>query len=280
VNANHFTKDGEMIRMDSIMVGKTSGKTGRFVGLVIVACMCVLCASAAAQDQPAAEEEEQFQPLTWGLESDYNPRYVWRGLAWTQGAVTQTSLWATAGGTTYSIWANSNMESVDGRQTDEVDYAVSRECAWRNVTIEPMLQVYTYPHQQDAPSTAEADLKFSWPLGPLTAFTTHTLDVHEYRGAYFGDVGLSWQRELGKHAEFETSVSLGWASAKFNETYIGPAKSALNVGSFDLSLTWHARGATYIRPHLGITRILNGELRDAVQDPSIVNLGLAIGTEF
>jgi hypothetical protein len=257
--------------------------TGRELLLLLAAAafVCGLCGSVAAQDQPAAiDEEEQVQQTTWGLESDYNPRYVWRGLAFSEGAVTQTSLWATARQTTYSVWSNTNLDSADGRRTNEIDYAVSWERSWREVSLEPTLNVYTYPNQVDAPSTAEADLKFSRPLGPLTVFTTHTVDLHEYRGAYYGDLGLSWQRELGKHAELESSISLGWASAKFNEAYIGPARSALNVGAFDIGLTWHTRGGTYVRPHLAVTRILNGELRDSVDDPSLVNFGLAIGAEF
>lgn len=248
-------------------------KVSKTLGLAIIAFVCLLCATAAAQD-------EQIQQLSWGLETDYNPRYVWRGLAFSEGAVAQTSLWATTRGTTFSIWANSNLETVDGRQTNEVDYALSWEGSWHGVSLEPMLQVYTYPHQVGSPSTAEADLKFSWPLGPLTAFTTHTMDVHEYRGAYFGDAGVSFQKQLGKNVELESSVSLGWGSAKFNEAYIGPARSALNVSAFDLGVTWHTRGGYYIRPHLGITRILNNELRGAVAEHSLTNLGLAVGTEF
>lgn len=229
--------------------------------------VCLLAKSAIGQ-------------VTFGLESDYNPRYVWRGLAWSEGAVAQTSIWATGRGVTYSIWANSNLDSVDGRQTNEIDYSVSWEREWRGIGLEPTFSVYTYPHQQDSPSTAEAGLKLSRPLGPLTLFTTHTVDVREYRGAYFGELGLNYERELGKHAELESSISLGWASARFNEAYIGPSTSAVNLASFELGITWQLRGGSYVRPHLGISRLLNRQLRDAVDDPSLVNFGVAAGVEF
>jgi hypothetical protein len=253
-------------------------RDGRRLGMLllcVMGCVSIYC-SAAAQENGAAEPSG----LSWGFESDYNPRYVWRGLAWTEGPVSQTSLWTTLGGTTFSVWANSCLDSVDGRNTNEIDYSASWEGSWRGVNIEPSLQVWTYPHQTDSPTTVDADVRFTHSLGALSVFTTHSLDVHEYKGAYFGELGLGYEREIGENADLESSISLGWASSKFNEVYIGPARSALNLVSFDASVTWRMRGGAYIRPHLSITRLLNRDLREAVDEPSLTNLGVAAGIEF
>lgn len=265
--------------MKTELIGRWYRRPALFLGLAIVGCMlAVVCGVAAAQDEPA--EEAEAQSVEWGVEFDYNPRYVWRGIAWSEGAVLQTSLWATAKGVTYSIWTNNSLDSDDGGRLNEIDYALAWSGSWRNFTLEPTLQLYTYPNQEDAPSTAEAEVKLSWPLGPLTAFTTHTVDIAEYRGAYFGQLGISHQKQVGVNAELESSVSLGWGSAKFNEAYIGPSKFALNVGSIDIGLTWNTKTGIYIRPHLGIARILSGDLRDALDDSSLVNFGVAVGAEF
>jgi hypothetical protein len=249
--------------------------------LAVTVSALTLCSPTSARDEPEdVTQAEELQQVSFGLESDYNPRYVWRGLAFSEGAVAQTSLWATRAGTTYSLWTNSSLDRADGHQTNEIDFTVSWERSWRGMDLEPSLQIYTYPNQQDAPSTGEAGLKFSRPLGPLTVFAANTVDLREYRGAYFGELGLGLTKELTSRAELESSVSFGLASAKFNEAYVGPAKSAFNVAQFELSLTWRGRGGSYVRPHISVTRIMDRELRDAVTDPSLTNLGLALGMEF
>ena len=228
----------------------------------------------------AAEEDVAIEALSWGYESDFNPRYVWRGIAYSEGSVAQTSTWFTTKGTTFGVWANTNLESVDGKNTNEIDYYVSRELNWRNLTVEPMFQYYTYRHQEDSPSTGELDFKFSLPLGKTTLFSTQAFDVIEYAGAYYGDIGLGLSRTLGSRVEMESAVSLGWGSSKFNETYLGPRKWAVNLAAVDIGLTYTSGNGLYWRPHLSYTRLLDSALRESVDDSSILNLGLAVGMEF
>ena len=275
--------DGEVIDMQVASMHEFS-RAKRLLRspLLIITVFLLLAGRVAAQEAPATTEGEgeNSKAITWGFEADYNGKYVWRGLGFSQGAVMQPSLWVTARGATFSVWANRELESVDGPQLNEIDYCLSWEGKWHKAILEPCLQVYTYPDQQDSPATAMADLKISWPLGRLSVFTIQSFDVHEYSGAYYGDVGLCYEKELSSRTRMESSISLGWASAKFNETYIGPHKSALNVASLGIGLTYTAENGFYIRPHLSLTRLLNGTLRDAVEDPDIVNFGVAVGMEF
>jgi hypothetical protein len=242
-----------------------------------------LCAQdASLTDPPAVAEEkgESSNKLSWGYEADYNSKYVWRGIAFSKGAVIQPSLWVTSRGTTYTVWANGNLESRDGRQVNEIDYSLSWEGKWNKASIEPSLAIYTYPNQQDAPWTSEASVKLSWPIGKLSIFTTHTFDAYQYSGAYFGDVGFCYEKELSKRTSLESSMSLGWANAEFNETYIGPSKTALNLAAFDMSVTYNTKDGLYVRPHISATRILDNTLRNAIVDPGILTIGLAVGKEF
>jgi hypothetical protein len=241
----------------------------------------LLCCCVVAQAPTVTECSKQETPtISWGLEIDCNPRYVWRGLAFSEGPVAQTSTWVTARNFTYTMWANSSLDRADGGKTNEIDHCLSWAGKWGKADLEPALQIYTYPNQENSPSTAEADLTISRPVGRLSLFTRHSVDVHQYRGAYFAQVGLGLTKEVGNRGELESNVSLGWGSSNFNESYVGLRKAALNVASIDACLTYRMRGSTYIRPHLSISRILDSDLRRAVSDPSITVLGIAVGTEF
>jgi len=236
----------------------------------------------AAQESSEAvgEQVENEDGIGWGFEADFNSRYVWRGLSCSEGAVVQPSIWVTARGVTFTVWANRELEDVDARNGSEVDYSLSWEREWHGVTFEPCIQMYTFPDQEDCPSTTAVDLRASWPLGPVSLFTTQSIDVSEYSGAYYGDLGLCFEKELGERAQMETSLCVGWASAKFNEANIGPRKAALNLCAFDAGLTYTTRRGIYFRPHISVTRLLDRSLREAVDDPDIISVGVAVGMEF
>lgn len=257
------------------------GSKWLFIGAFLLGAL-LICSITRCQEAVAPSDIEQQTDLEagWGLEVDCNPRYVWRGLALSEGAVAQTSVWMTAENTTYNLWANTNLDAADGRTTNEVDLGLSWERTCKNVCLEPALWIYTYPNQEDAPSTAEAILKLSLLCGDLQIVTCHYLDMMKYPGAYFGDMGLFYQTQVGKHVDLESGFCLGWGSSKFNETYVGPGKFALNVLTFEVCATYSDSKATYIRPDISFTRVLDGDLRSELDDTDILNLGIAFGMEF
>jgi hypothetical protein len=134
---------------------------------------------------------------------------------------------------------------------------------------------------QDCPPTGELAVKFSYPLrGSLAGFTTHTFDVVEYGGSYFGEAGVEYERALGPRASWASSIGVGWGSARFNQTYIGPDKGALNVAAFDLSLTYRLNEAAYLRTHIGFSSVLDRTLRRGLTDPDNLIVGVAAGFEL
>jgi outer membrane scaffolding protein for murein synthesis (MipA/OmpV family) len=101
-----------------------------------------------------------------------------------------------------------------------------------------------------------------------------------YKGSYFGDAGLSYEYGFNSNKlSLEVSVSLGWGSSKFNEVYLGLSKSALNVAGGSLSLTYYPINFLYIRPHVELSSIVDGDLRNQVDDPTTLNFGMAVGVE-
>jgi hypothetical protein len=231
------------------------------------------------------EETPDSQAENWvfayGGELDFNSRYVWRGIALSDGPVMQPSVWVSAFDLTLEIWGNFvfNDEPNQG-EFNEINLILYYSREWKDITIEPSVIVYVYPNQEDAPATAEALLTLSYPIGPINVFTDQIFDFVEYGGSYFGDAGLYYQHEFKPELLLDFSTSLGWASAEFNKVNIGLSKKALNVLGGGLSLTYYPKEFLYIRPHAELSSILDGDLRDELDDPTILNVGLAIGMEF
>ena len=146
--------------------------------------------------------------------------------------------------------------------------------------MNPSFSVYLYPSQADAPPTGELALALSYPVGPVSIFTDHSVDLIATPGAYFGDAGLSFEIELVPSLTMEASAYAGWGSARFNEANVDVNRAALNVTGTDIALTWSPCGLFYLRPHAGLSVLLDRELRAEVTSPLLIAGGLAVGREF
>jgi hypothetical protein len=261
--------------------------------------------SAQAQPQPAQAKPPEAQPpeatqpnsappgvetdadddgLSINFETDFNSRYVFRGIPSSAGPVVQSGLYFSKHGSTLGFWANLNGSRRGGenrqpRQANELDVTYVHSIERGRTTIEPAAMVYLYP-TNISPTTGEISLRLARRVGKFRVFTSHTVDVLKYEGAYYGEIGVGREYEWSPHLSGEVNISLGAANRKFNEVNIGPHKSAVNVAALDLSLTRVVNEHFYVRPHLGYTRILDHELREASGEPAIWNLGLALGSDF
>src|SRR5262249_31406573 len=150
---------------------------------------------------------------------------------------------------------------------------------WEKLKIEAALDAYQGQRLSDIEfrNTMEGSLKLSYPAGPLRIFTTHAFDFLAYRGSYFGEAGLEYERQVTKNSEFTISVHSGWASAKFNDVYIGVNKSALNFVGVEGSLTYYLGRRMYFRPHIEFSSITDRRLRGQLAPANIVNFGLSVG---
>lgn len=150
---------------------------------------------------------------------------------------------------------------------------------WEKLRIEAAVDAYSGQQGPDieAQNTMEGSLKLSYPAGPLRIFTTHSFDVLAYRGSYFGEAGLEYARPITKITEFTISVRSGWASAKFNDVYIGVNKSAFNLVGVDGSLTYYLGPRMYFRPHVQFSSITDRRLREQLAPANIISFGLAFG---
>ena len=88
---------------------------------------------------------------------------------------------------------------------------------------------------------------------------------------------MSYERQLDRKTSLRTAFNIGWASARFNEAYIGVPKCAFNLIGSEVSLTYAPSPRFYLRPHFELTRIADSQLRRHLDSPTIGNFGLAFG---
>jgi hypothetical protein len=218
--------------------------------------------------------------LSFGAELDGNSRYVWRGLAFSEGPVLQPSAWVSLAGFTLTPWANFAFREDDAPAGfNELDFTLDYSRDVSDLTVNPSFSIYLYPNQSDAPPTGELALALSYPVGPVSIFTDHSIDLIAAPGAYFGDAGLSFETELVPSLTLEASAYAGWGSARFNDVNVDVNRAALNVGGADFALTWSPGGRFYLRPHVAFSSLLDAGLREATERPFNVTAGLAVGRE-
>jgi hypothetical protein len=218
--------------------------------------------------------------VAYGVESDFNARYVFRGLAYSRGSVGQSRAWLEASRLTLYGWTNLVLDPQPSQESlDEVDFGVSYAHPAKGLLLEPALDVFVYrgPPPFSLPSTAEASLRVSRPLGPARAYVKQTIDLRSYRGAYFGEAGLVSSHALGRDVTLAATLSVGWASARFNQAYLGVAKRAVNVAAAELALSYAPSERFQLRPHVALTRVPDRQLSGALAEPRIFNFGLAVG---
>ena len=224
-----------------------------------------------------AERGEKF---SFGAEADFVSRYIWRGMAFSQGPVLQPSMWLSAYGATFSVWGNFvlNDEPNQG-QLNEVDFTLSYSYEYKSLFAGGSLLFYLYPHQ-GIPNSGEASIVLGFQKGPFKIFTTQYVDVIAAPGAYFGLASGSFEKNLHPKLSLKTSLGLGLANGKFNEFYLQVPRAKANVLSWDLEFHWAVHGPLYLRPHMQVTTLLSSSLRDNVENPTIVSGGLGVGVGF
>jgi hypothetical protein len=248
-------------------------RKGKRVELRLLCVVCTLSIGLALRPGAALAAPA----ISGGAEMDYNSRYVWRGIPSSDRAVRQPSLWLDRSKLSLGLWANGEMGNG---LVNEADLTLSYAGSRRSLSMEPSLQFYFYPDQEDAPTTGELSLKLSHPVGSATLFTQQYLDLVEYRGAYFGELGFSKEWSCGPKASAEGEVRLGWGSSRFNASYLSTRKGAANYVAMDLGMKLALSRSSYLRPHIGASTILDRDLRRQTSRPSSVMVGAAMGAEF
>ena len=73
---------------------------------------------------------------------------------------------------------------------------------------------------------------------------------------------------------------MGWASAGFNEDYVGTHGRALDYAAAGGTITIRLAGPWYLRPHVDVYRLVNADVQRALNETMLTSAGLAIGRGY
>ncbi len=213
-----------------------------------------------------------------GVSLDLNSLYIWRGLAWSQGAVLQPSAWTSFLGYNIMVWANYPLsEEPGGKRFNEVDLTVQGTSPRRAINIIPGLNVYSYPgSEEENPWTAELTLTFYIPVGPVWFYQENNLDVLAYSGAYYAEFGLETGDDLSESVGWEASLSVSYASPDFNQAYLDVAQGGLTAVGLHFGGELRAAQGLSLRPHAEIYYLLGDYMRDASGRAWRASMGLIL----
>ncbi len=258
----------------------TAMRIGPALLTVILGCLPgeATCEALPPKEPPG---EDADLVVSFGVEDDFNALYAWRGLALSNGPVMQPSAWVSAFGTTLELWTSMYLTDMDrpGR-FDEIDVTLGYEAQVADLVIAPRLLSYFYPTGEPSDQTMELALDLSYALGPFELRTSHAVDLVQYLGSYWGELGILMEHEMAPGLSISLSGGVGWATRKFNAVNVGVRRAAINALLFGVELVYYPVDVLYLRLHYELSGILDPVLGDAVGSPVLVNLGLAAGFEY
>lgn len=238
-------------------------------GALFAVCGC-------AQEAPQAV----IPTVTGGASTSFESRYLWYGLLLGRGAAQQSSMWLSARGYTFTVWNNLVLANGENHgRTDEVDYSLATSLDYHGITVEPGGAWWTFPNQAGVPSTGVLTLALSKPFGPFSLRSTHTVDVSAYKGAYFADLTLSREWEPRAGVTLQASTGIGSGNCKFNETYIGPRKTAFNTANVGFKANWVTGGVT-VCPHVVWSSLVDKAIRNSVEEPTVLTYGITVERDW
>lgn len=206
---------------------------------------------------------------------------MWRGIPLSEGAVLQPSVAVEAGRFSISAWANFVADREENRgRFNEVDLTAERRREGGKIGVRPSLLYISYPNRTDIRDSAEAEVEITYPTGPWEWVTRHDADFARYPGSYYGDFGLSYERELRPKMAGKVLVETGWGSRKFNEIYLGLSKFAWGHVRGELSMTYSPAPSLSVRPHFGISHLLDNDLKRLVDRATVPVGGVALDFTF
>jgi len=251
------------------------------------ASLAVVAGSGANSPAPTSpspyEETEIDQELSYGAETDFNSKFVWRGIVLSDKPVIQPTAWISYAGFTFLAEDNELVGNVLPRVHEHNSYvSLFYRHIWKKLLVEPMLAGFLErpPPGLYDPKTAEFSVRLSYPVGPFRAFTENAFDVVAYPGSYFGEAGMLCGKRLSSKATIAFTGHVGWASAEFNQAYIGVHTAAFNYVGLDGAATYYLKPYLYVRPHFEISDVTERQLRALLPHPAAISVGFAVGLDF
>jgi len=220
--------------------------------------------------------------VSGGFELDFNSRYVWRGLASSDGPALQPDAWVTASGFTLNAWANVNLTTqAEQGGIDSASVSLAYEKEYAGFRFTPMVEYWgdrRIAGISDPPS-GEFSVNISHAAGPVGVFLLQTVDSFKFRGATYTETGLTKSFTWGK-VTIDATLRVGWANKTFFEAYGSlPAGGLLDAGG-EVSSNIPIGKGFYLRPHVVWTYLPEARVRAVFRPGSLADAGIALGFSF
>lgn len=218
-----------------------------------------------------------FKKMGFSINSDFSSRYVWNGIAYSEGPVWQPSAAVEFHGFGASVLGNFvlNDEPNQG-QFNEVDFTAYYGTKIKKLEIDLSFTYSIYPNDNPAslnfgPNALEALLHVAHPVGPITLFTDLNPWIINPGGGFFWDVGIGYQKNLPLNFALSTSALFGLSNGRYNRFFIGSDVGiTANLFNYSLSFPWSPVKGFIITSTFNVSTLLNGELRSAQSYPTNV----------
>lgn len=246
----------------------------------VLPLVLILALDAGAVPAEADSTSEEEAVLSGGWELTAGDNYIWRGIPCYENLLFQPDVWLTYKSLTLEVWSTVTTSEKDiSPRRQELNYILTHEFELKGMTIQNAFYYYHYVHQPGVPSTGEWIGTVEVPVGSFSLTAAVAVDVVEYPGAAYMEQGVSFEKEFRPPVSLSSSLKLGTGFSKFNETYAGVSRSAVNAAFWENRLTWSMENGLTIQPYLLLSKTLDNRLKDAFNSRN-TGFGLTIGMEY
>lgn len=244
------------------------------VVVLMLSCLPLLAAA------PVHAEAADAPSPAWSLSSelDVNDRYLWRGIALSEGTVYQPSATLARGEWSLGAWANVDPNAL-GQDWNEFDLTLGAAHEWRGWSLEPSALLYAYPGVGE-PATAELQLLVGRTYGEWSASTRHSVDVLDARGAAYSALTIGFEHTLARRVALSASAEYGRGWWRFASRYADASLEGMNVLSGGVAASIPVTEGLSLRPHAGWNQVGNRAVRDHISGPRPFTFGIAFAREF
>jgi len=220
--------------------------------------------------------------VSGGSEVDFNSRYVWRGIACSDGPVLQANDWVSARGFTLNGWANLvlTQEPQQG-EVNSVSASLTYDKEYAGFRLEPLIEYWADRRiaRVADPATGELSLNISRSIGPVRVFLLQTVDAFRFRGAAYSETGIT-RSFAWRGIKTDSTARVGWANREFMDAYVRLPKGALLDAGVEIASTIPVFRTFYVKPHCVWTYLPERRVRQVLRPASLWDAGIAFGVTF
>ena len=252
------------------------------LGFILIGFLCILSTHSRGQDTTAqTSDTKESKSITISSDMDFNSRYLWRGISLSKGGVIQRSMTVDWKDFSFEFWNNYNMNKADGEnQLNEYDFTLSYNHEFDSgFSLEPAVTYWIYP-TKGVPDTGEVSLKLVKSIGDIAVYLKPSVDVFEYPGSVYTELGVDYTKQLNQKMEFTANLNIAAGSANHNQTYFDVHQSAMNLVGGGVGLTYNLTKHISLRPHGEFTSLLDSDLKSSVEHATLFNAGMSVGYGF